>query len=389
MFQIPLTGALGAIEALRASLVFNRALRDGVAAKSAALLSGLPQSPPLDEWRRLDYSTTVTRLYQIYESFVHECIKEWLADLSKLVSYKALPEELKKTHRNGLGWILQNFEGRRFEDLTVADTIRDYAAALAESSPYTLLADAFLLHERNLRVDELGQVLRGCGLDISILDWLKSHPISKHDSLQLLGHSSVDKCVSVFVDLRNEASHATRKLGELLGDDALLAYVDFIGSLCEALVEAFASACMKWHLEHGAWIKAGRVTMVTKTDKRVCIAPLENCTISVGVDVYVSGSNYFRRARLQEIQDEGVSIPSLTIAASAKEVGLRFGIEVFKSSWIYVQVSQASAAYPASSSPTKPESIIVGAEDASIESSDSLAEDDSTGESLSDLQPSE
>lgn len=361
MFQAALAGARAATEALRASLDFNQALRKALAGGGSLVAGGLPRHPPLDEWRRLDYSITVGRLYQIYESLIHDCVREWLDELCKLVPYTELPAAVRDTHRNGLGWILQNFEGRRFDGLSLQNAVRDYEIALAGKGAYTLLADAFLLHDRNLRIKELQEVLRGCGLQTDLADWFRSHRISKHDSLQQLGHSSVEKCLAAFIDLRNEASHATRKVSEVLGEDSLLAYVDFVASFCECAVEAITCASMAWHTEHGRWLYAGKVGEVIGPDKRICVAPLDNCTIAVGSVVFLGGTNYFTMSTIEEIQIDSVRVERFTVAAQAREVGLRLSTRVSKNAKVYIESTPA----PSQDAIPKPEgqSIDIGVDE--------------------------
>lgn len=303
MFTIPLNGARRATEALEKSLLFNKAARAFIAS-GQTLPADLNDHPPLEEWRRLDYSTTVTRLYQIFESLVHDSVAEWLGSLSSLVAYPTLPVEVQIAHRGGIGFILQNFDGRRFEGMSPAKIIKDYDGALSGTNPYSLLDEAFLLHERNLRLEEVQTILKSCGVKVNLQDWVKNHRVSKHDSLPLISHTSVDKGLASFIDLRNEASHATRRVGEVIGDDTLVAYVRFIRALCEAIVEAMLLSSLQWHSEHGNWTKAGRIESVVTGNKRICVAPLQSCRIRQGDSIYISGTYQCLAAKIEEIRIE-------------------------------------------------------------------------------------
>ncbi|MEJ7931630.1 hypothetical protein WG922_16785 [Ramlibacter sp. AN1015] len=365
MFHVPLTGALKAIDALKDSLTFNLSARRFVAG-GGVLPPELPRSPPLDEWRRLDYSTTVTRLYQVYESLVHDCVSEWLADLCQLVPYPDLPDEVQVGYRNGIGYLLQNLDGRRYESLSASAIIREYHAALSGVRGYTLYPDAFLLHDRNLRVDELAAIFRGCGIKIQIAEWLKQHRISRHDSLVVLGHSSVDRCLVAFVELRNEASHATRRVSQVLGEELLIAYADFIRQLSEALVEALTLSSLKWHEEHGQWSRAGKITFVKTNERAVCVAPLESCRVDVGAEIYLVSQNSCRRAVIRELRVDEQPVQSHTVSATAQEVGLRVDIETFKNWIIYVNSVPPVVAKPALAS----DQIQLGADDTDQEQTD-------------------
>lgn len=345
MFTLPLNGARHATEALEKSLLFNKAARAFIA--SGQTLPGtLNDHPPLEEWRRLDYSTTVTRLYQIFESLVHDSVAEWLGYLSNLVTYPNLPAEVQTAHRGGVGFILQNFEGRRFEGMSPAKIVKDYDGALSGTTPYSLLDEAFLLHERNLRLEEVQTILKSCGVRVNLQEWVKNHRVSRHDSLPLIGHTSVDKGLTSFIDLRNEASHATRRVGEVIGDDALVAYVRFIRALCEAIVEAMLISSLQWQSEHGNWTQAGRIESVITANKRICIVPLQSCRLRTGDSIYLSGTNQCLAAKIEEIRIEDQIVADYVVGLIPKEVGLRLDIETHKNAIVWIESKM-----PAPSSP--------------------------------------
>jgi MAE_28990/MAE_18760-like HEPN len=340
MFLQPLDGAKRALSALKSSLQFNLSLRAQIASGALTFPANFSSHPPHDEWKKLDHAVALSRLYLIYESLVHECVAEWLESLSNLVPYSALPEKVRSTHRDGIGFILQNLEGRRFSTLSVPTLIREYQEALSASETYKLHADAFLLHDRNLRLDELHKLVASCGLELNLADWLKNHRlVGKHESFPIIGHSSVEKAISSLVDLRNEASHATRQVGEILSEDVLIAHTDFVLSLIDALVEGFTIAALKWHVDYGAWSNVGRITLVVNSDKNVCVAPLSSCKIRVGMSIYIRGKSHCYRAVIEEIHLDDVSIQELTVA-QPQEVGLRLDIPAIKSSDIFVRATR-------------------------------------------------
>jgi hypothetical protein len=371
MFHVPLEGALRAVDALKANLLFNRSVRDFVAA-GGDLPDQFRKNPPLDEWKRLDYSTTVTRLYQIYESLVHDSIAEWLEDLCQMVPYGELPEEVKSAHRNGIGFILQNIDGRRFENLSLSTIVRDYEVSLSERSPYNLLSDAFLLHNRNLRLEELTTIFRGCGLKINLNDWLQVNRLSKSESLQLIGHQTVEKCLSTFIDLRNEASHATKKVSDMVGEDVLFAYADFIRGFCEALIEAMSFASLVWHEKHGHWSKVGQITWIKKDERQICVAVVESCKLKVSGEIYLTGNGYCCLTKVNEIQIDGVAASVHIIGVAPQEIGLNLSIETFKGARIYVRIDSPPEV---AERVLYPETIEIGVDEA-FETDESAMEED-------------
>jgi hypothetical protein len=294
------------------------------------------QPPPFDEWRKLDHSTVLSRLYLIYESLVHECVAEWLLSLSSLVTYDSLPDKVRATHRDGLGYILQNLGGRRFNNVSVSNLIKEYHESLSGVANH-LHTDAFLLHDRNLRLEELQQLVSNCGLDISLGEWLKGHRFFKSaDFLDIISHSTIEKAISSLVDLRNEASHATRQLGEIFGEDVLMGYADFISALCGALSEGFTSAALKWHADYGAWTMAGRVNFVVKADNSKCVAPLESCRLRKDAKIYLRGKNFCFDATVLNIRINDNDVSEYT-ATQPVEFGLHLNVAAVKGSDIFIR----------------------------------------------------
>lgn len=338
MFVSAMDGAKKDLSALRSNLLFNHSLRGLLTTEPGSLPNNFPESPPYDEWKKLDHAVAVSRLYQIYESFVHECVTEWLDTISKLIPYEDLPDKTRSTHRDGIGFILQNLDGRRFSSMSLQTLIREYNDAISGSPVYRLHADAFLLHDRNLKIEQLQTVASSCGLELSISEWIKNHRLTaKHDAYQLIGVPSAEKAISSLVDLRNESAHATRQITEICGEDVLIAYVDFIYSLVEALIEGFCSRAILEHEKHGAWSLVGKINFVKREDKTVCVAPLECCTVRTGAVVYLMGKYHCTRATIQELQVCGKNVSSQTIAINREEVGFKFDVVANKSSAVYLE----------------------------------------------------
>lgn len=336
MFQQPLEGANTALGALKTSLQFNQSLRTELKTNTIKFPPNFVHPPPFDEWQKLDHSTVLSRLYLIYESLVHECVAEWLLSLSSLVPYSSLPEKVKATHRDGIGYILQNLGGRRFNKISVPSLIKEYQESLSGLANH-LHTDAFLLHDRNLRLEELQQLVSNCGLEISLGEWLKGHRFLKGAGfLDIISHPTIEKAISSLVDLRNEASHATRQLGEVFGEHVLMAYAEFISALCAALVEGFTSAALKWHVEHGAWTMAGRVNMVVKHDNSKCVAPLESCRLRKNTKIYLSGKSYCFDATVLNIRIDDKDVNEYT-ATQPVEFGLHLSLGVVKGSDIFIK----------------------------------------------------
>lgn len=56
-------------------------------------------APANSEWRIIDHCSAVTRLYAIYERFVHELLREFLAFLEQNVPYSKLDLTFRTEHQ--------------------------------------------------------------------------------------------------------------------------------------------------------------------------------------------------------------------------------------------------------------------------------------------------
>jgi hypothetical protein len=113
------------------------------------------RTPNLTEWKIIDHCSTVTRLYSIYEQFVHEVLGAFLAFLENSAAYTDLDTSLRAEHRRSLGQVLVNMDQERYRTLQFETIIGDLAKAFSESGSYHLLPEAMLAHNQNLRMGEL------------------------------------------------------------------------------------------------------------------------------------------------------------------------------------------------------------------------------------------
>lgn len=336
MFIQSFDGAKRAYATLTTLLQFNKALREAFSS-GQQLGPATASRPSNEEWKKLDHAVVVSQVYSIYESFIHDCISEWLNTCSKLKPYSDLSTRVKETHRLGIGHILQNLGGRRFSNVSLATLVREYNEAIAGIRPYKLHPDAFLLHDRNLRLQELQEVITGCGLELQISEWLKKHRFTEgHDSLSIIEKSSVEKAITSLIDHRNEASHATREISEILGEDVLIAYIELMESLSAAIMEGFTSVALDLHHHHGDWSKCGKIRSVM-TNKSICVAVFQACTLSKGDYIYLQGPYYCRRTQILEIQCQDLPKEQHTVGMMAEEIGLRLSEDCSKNADIYIQ----------------------------------------------------
>ena len=124
MFQAILETAQKNIDTIRCILKTNQQLKEIIYSQTEddnILIKKLRESAPKDsEWQVFDHCASVVRLYAIYEQFVEDLIRGWLAIIPKLYpKYADLPNEIRSKHQLGVGKILVDLEKHRYEHLSL------------------------------------------------------------------------------------------------------------------------------------------------------------------------------------------------------------------------------------------------------------------------------
>ncbi len=342
MFETTFERASLSLTSLRESVYFNDRVRRRLADGTLTLPPDIEVPRDTENWRRADYCGVMTRLYSIYEWLVHALVAEQLSIFSECLRYNELPERVTGAHRAGVGRILATPKGRRFENLSVAGLVRDFGAALANENPYRITPDAFVLHDRNLRLEELSSVLTECGVTAELSSWLKSNPVLKSFLRTGAVGNDAGKILSDLVDRRNEAAHEA-EVDETLGAETLVDYIRFVECLSRALFEVFCHTSIEVKATHGDWNKIGRVTEVNGRDHKIFVAVVGSFALANGDVLYLRGNNTCFPTKVLSIQINGDVVPSI-ISAKDVEVGIEGTARAYKSLEVYVRSNRTSVA---------------------------------------------
>lgn len=286
------------------------------------------------EWEVYDHCAVVTRLYAIYERFVEDLIRDWLALLPQLFSpYSELEEIIQNTHQIGVGKLLTKLKNNRYEHLSIEEVIRGLFHGTTGEAKYNLLPDAFLFHEQNLRREILDKLLQEAGIP-NAWGWIEKHRSIEHFFKEIRGNQNTAEAeLKELIDYRNEASHGLPD--EVLGSEALLELCDFVETLCKALAELVTFKVIERKKTICQAREIGRITEWL-TDIKVVIAKFEHTTLLVGSTLFLvsEGTSCCYLATIESIQDNGVSVKELHITTE-KEVGLKFDVDAKKGLRLY------------------------------------------------------
>jgi hypothetical protein len=327
MFSALLNKAITQIAVVRKCVEFSDLTRKQLAiAKADSDFAELKLNAPQDiGWRIYDHCAAVTRLYAIYESFVEELLTDVLSVIPEMFTYKELKEDFRRHHRNGIAHVLEKIE-KRYKKLDAAQVIQDFNAALTGATPYTVLPQAMLRHDENLRLDILTSIFDRFDIP-NVGGWLHQHRSTKDYFKYIRGEqNTVDAELVTFIQYRNDAAHGY--VDEGFGKEQLLVYCGFMEALCRTLYER----SNHWALSRKITLcQADKLGNITEEFRRVeaAIITVANATVTVGDRLFIQGNYYCYPATITSIQDNGKSQKSVTTVAT-KELGIRADVPLYK-----------------------------------------------------------
>ena len=147
---------------------------------------------------RLFYvSSSVTRLYAIYENFVESLVSDYLDVIPEICAFSMLPMPMRKEYRIGLSHLLSKLDNPRYRHLNHENLIAWYHEAVSGKSPYRLIADALTRHDENLRLSALLAMFGRVQL-ADLQGWF-----SHHDSILRLYSEPVSIFEQLDAELKN------------------------------------------------------------------------------------------------------------------------------------------------------------------------------------------
>lgn len=289
-------------------------------------------APKSRDWIIYEHCATVTRLYAIYETFVENLLKKWLAILPRLYpNYSDLEERIRTTHQMGVGKLLIDLNKNRYSHLSITDVISGIFRGVSNDAGYKLIPDAFLIHEQNLRKEILDKLLADAGVS-NAWNWLeKSNTVNIFLQNRTENENNAEGTLNQLIINRNQAAHGVPE--DILDSNSLLELCDFVEALCEALAELMTFQVIERQKLVGQAKEIGIITEWFKKPQ-AAVAKIQEATLSIGTDVFLIGEASCQLAKIHSIKinDKATELVNIT---SETEVGLKFDIEAKKGLRIY------------------------------------------------------
>lgn len=329
---------IGTSERFRTALLDGRLKCKAPEACFESSLGSTEEAPDRTQWRVIDHCAAVTRIYAIYEQFVHEMVREHLSLLQSRLSFSELPEEIQSSYRLGIAKILEKKDGPRFSDLNLGNLIGSYNSALANQQ-YSLEPRAMIMQEQNLRFPELNRLMAACGVD-GVASWLERHStIRSFFSTEGRVKASAENQMSELIKYRNDAAHGSISVDDLLHVNVLIEFCEFISAVCEALAERVQLAGLCTLKANGHVSERGILNEVLR-EGMVAIGPMVG-NFKVGATVYLCGSNYCLERNVVSIQLNDVSHNEINLDVET-ELGIMFDLPCRRNASVLSIVNSAS-----------------------------------------------
>ncbi len=283
--------------------------------------------PKLRDWKIYDHCAAITKLYAIYENFVEDLVRDWLALLPEICpNYFDLEERIKKTHQTGIGRLLIDLNKKRYEHLLVEDVINSLHSGVSNFGGYELLPDAFLFHEQNLRRDTLDKLLADAGIKDSWV-WIEKHQAIIDFVEKIRGsQNTAEGELKELIVYRNDAAHTTL-IDDFLGFNALLELCTFIENLCQALTDLFTYKVIERKERIGQAKYIGKITEWFKKPQ-AGVAKVNNTLLKIESSLFLVDENtaWCQSATVKSIKINDKSVNETQYIKEEVEIGLKFDI---------------------------------------------------------------
>jgi hypothetical protein len=323
--------SLEGFEAIRRHITFSANLRGQIGAPELECADGnvkcsdvrriMGEASDTTNWRVIDHCAAVTRSYALFESFVIEVLREYLAFLSGSYKMSALGPEFGVRYTRGIGKILQDQHKHRYRNLNIATVIAGASEALGDKDGYQIQAEALLRTEQNLRMAELHRLFNDCGLT-GLESWVRSHAaVQAFFAGQARLSDTASSELKQIVDYRNEAAHGD--VDDVLGPDVLIEFTYFFEALCRSLLDVIQYDTIRRAKELNRAAVVGFISEQFSDD--IVVAKVSNATLTIGDKLYVFKKGLTLLAEVRSIQLNDEDVETVT-AIEEMEVGLRLGV---------------------------------------------------------------
>jgi hypothetical protein len=306
--------------------------------------------------RRFDYSALIVALYASFERFVEDMLSSYVQTVAKQGSYGSLPAGLTGKHLQKTAELLAKGEidPMRYPGVTPLQLIENLFHCLSGKSPYDLNHVAVAAHDKNIRYDELGALLRL--VDVShdavrrakpLIDWYYDNQKMTGERPNLVPATVIQQRLDNLVERRNDVAHRGGNPSDRLGVEEMRGLVDFVLALARSVFTLFVSHYLrKRHVGAGGCAPL-KLVEGPYQDQHIWVVERPLCRLHVSQPAFALSSSFLARwGRVQNLQIDGVD-HTFVEPGGAEPVGVLLDFPAPRSAQVHVLSGEDDVIWPA------------------------------------------
>lgn len=278
-------------------------------------------APDVVSWRVQDHCAAVSRIYAIFEKYCESILADWIGFRVQGCLYAELPEKMITAYPEGVLTVLGAIKHVRYSHLSEKEIIGEYNKALEGGNDFRIAPECLTYHRNNLRLPDVIEMFEKSGVR-NCDSWLAKHPsLSDHfQTGKKLNEQTASKLWD-FIKYRNDAAHGSVIVDEILSQNEIESFCDFIVSLMIALDELVSSNVVDWLEQNGRASQIGAVNEIFSDN--IVVANIEGITIRTGDSLFLKNSKSCTIRKIEMIKVNDDHVPEVVVA-NPMEVGLKF-----------------------------------------------------------------
>ena len=236
--------------------------------------------------RRFDYNCIVISLYGLLEQYIEALVLAYADALNGIVPrYEDLPGPIRERHIGLTFTLIQQADQSRYRGvIDAAVLVANLHSCLNNQTPYKLNAAAFCSHEVNFRAGSIDGLFTRVGVQGVIRRLHQFSPFTEYleqrfpdREITTLTEQEMFFWLEDLAERRNEVAHGAAS--QLLSNEILLEYVEFVEALCGGLYAVLYGEMSGFWFRHKA-VELG--SPINVFNHEIVCMELRNVPIAVG-----------------------------------------------------------------------------------------------------------
>jgi hypothetical protein len=276
-----------------------------------------------------EYKAIIITLYGLLEKHIDLWVQVYLENISRLVVYDKLSENLRKKHFElSMKLISVVMEGRqaKYSSLKKEDILKKLNNCIENPQFYKLNVEAFTMQSGNLTHNRIEEIFNAVDVNIS-KELLKNQALITLTGLDIVQIHNTESSVlfgkvNELVARRNTIAHGA-PINDLLDLSALEPYIDFLEKYCIAIFGVLEEK----NIENHTIEQYQKVDIINIFNKKIIACSIENYEIKIGdwliIKTAEQGNERFYKKAIQSLGTHGKNDYTELKIKEKTDIGIR------------------------------------------------------------------